>query len=85
MISFIYSEQAKKSFYSLDKNIQQRIREKISQLNNHPDIFSILKPMHGSKSATHRLRVGNYRLILRMASEHEFDVIDIGHRREIYR
>lgn len=89
MIKFIFSENSKKIFSNLEKDLQNRILTKLGILKTHPDIFSVLMQMKDCDSVTHRLRIGNYRLILRINEQDknnlEFIVVDIGHRREIYK
>lgn len=73
----------------LPKTVQQRILEKLRELKTHDDIFSVLKRLTDFEPATHRLRVGNYRLILGLQLQETegctFLVLDAGHRKDIYR
>lgn len=57
----------------------------MEELKERQDITSALKPLTDFASATHRLRVGDYRVILKRLSETDFLIIDIGHRRDVYR
>jgi mRNA-degrading endonuclease RelE of RelBE toxin-antitoxin system len=88
MHSFYFTQSGKRSFLKLSKSLQKRIIEKLKELKKHPDILSILKQLRGFEPATHRLRIGNYRLILelkkQMSSHCEFWVLDVGHRKDIY-
>lgn len=88
MVLFVFTKQAEKSFTQLPQVIQQRILKKLKELKRHSDILSVLKPLHNFAPATHRLRVGDYRLILSWQKQRneqfEFLVLDVGHRREIY-
>lgn len=88
MVTFVFSRFAQKKFSRLGSSIQERIIEKLKELKTHPEILSTLKPLHNFKPATHRLRVGDYRLILQLTSHintnYEFLVLDVGHRRDIY-
>lgn len=89
MVSFIFTEDAKRAFLKMPKNIQDRIINKLKELKSHGDIFSVLKRLTHSEFATHRLRIGSYRLILQLKNHDEkiieFIVLDIGHRKDIYR
>lgn len=72
----------------LSSDVQQRIAIKLSLLIDHEDIFAILKPLVVMAPATHRLRVGSYRLILQCRSNSknaEFVILEIAHRRNVYR
>lgn len=88
MIVFIISNKAKKNFDILPREVQERILNKLRELKNHPDIFSILKPLKNVQVPTYRLRVGSYRLLLCRAFSHTseiiFDITHIGHRKDIY-
>ncbi len=83
--SFVFSRFAEKKFLHLDKKIRDRIRIKLQELKPHGRPEAVLKQLTDLEPATHRLRVGHYRVILQKLSEHEFLVLDIGHRSAIYR
>jgi len=88
MVTFVFSKFAEKRFKRLGHAEQQRVIAKLQELKIHPDIVFILKPLHGFNSATHRLRIGNYRLIIQFIQQTfeqiELFILDIGHRRDIY-
>jgi len=89
MVSFILSKFAEKRFSKLPKNLQERFILKLKELKEHDDIFSLLKVLRDFEPATHRLRIGNYRLILELKKQTktpvDFFVLDVGHRKDIYR
>lgn len=89
MVTFVFSKFAEKRLKKLGRSEQDRIVTKLQELKQHPDVLSILKPLHNFEPATHRLRVGNYRLILQLiptnSKQQGFVVLDVGHRRDIYR
>ncbi len=89
MIIFKFTTRAKQQFLKLEKNIQSRITDKLKYFKNHPDVFSVLVLMKDSKSTTHRMRVGSYRLILKLIVQEkkylEFIIVKIGDRKEIYK
>lgn len=72
----------------LPKDVQGRILQKLLFLKEHKDIFTVLRKLSDFEPATHRLRVGNYRLILQFIgqekSEMDFLILDVGHRKAIY-
>lgn len=84
MATFIFKKGAKKSFQKLDVNIQNTIIKKLKELKAHPNIFSVLKRMENVEPATHRLRIGNYRLVLEHKKDDIFSILDTGHRKDIY-
>lgn len=88
MVKFIFTKYAEKVLRKFPQNIQERILEKLAELKKHDNIFALLKGLHGCDHATHRLRIGNYRVILALKWEEEFDaeflVLDVGDRKNIY-
>lgn len=89
MVYFIFTKTSEKDFKKLPINIQKRIVAKLKEIKTHPDIFSILKTIFEFEPATHRIRIGNYRLILELKSQEKsnlkFRILKIGHRKEIYK
>lgn len=85
MISFIFTRFAQKKFLKLDNVLQERIRGKLRLLKQQEQLAGFLKPLTNFYPATHRLRVGAYRIIVQRLSEAEYLVLDIGHRSEIYK
>ncbi len=85
MHTFLFTSFAKKRFLKLDKNTQDRIKQKLKKLREHNHIESILKPLTDMKPATHRLRIGNYRLILKYEGKKEILVLDAWHRDSVYK
>ena len=89
MITFCFTKQAERIFLKLPKSIQERCLEKLRELKTHPDIFSVLKQLTGVPPASHRMRIGNYRLILELRTHAKqsvkFWILDVGHRKDIYR
>ncbi len=84
MIVFTFTDKSLKIFIKLEKKTRERIAEKLEQLKSHLDIFSVFKTVTNLELATHRLRIGNYRLLLMQKSENEFLILKLGHRSEIY-
>lgn len=88
MTKFVFTKTAKETFLKLEKADRLRISEKLAFLKNHQDILSILKKIHYLEPATHRLRIGSYRLLVKLTFEGKNAVcfvLKIGHRKEIYR
>lgn len=89
MITFVFTKAGEKAFLKLSKQEQRRIMGKLRVLKYHGDILSVLKRLYSFEPATHRLRVGDFRLVLELKDRHkedfEFWVLDVGHRKDIYR
>lgn len=89
MVKFVFSNNAEKIFNKIPSKVQERIVKKIKELKTHPDILSCLKRLNHFEPATHRLRIGNYRLILELKTQEnenfKFLVLDFGDRKSIYK
>ena len=89
MVTFYFTKQAERTFLKLPKIIQKRVIERLKELKIHDDILSILKRLTNFDPATHRLRIGMYRLILELKTQTQTDfnfwILDVGHRKDIYR
>ncbi len=84
MATFHFTNTAKKQLEKFDPQTQERILKKLSELKKHPSISTVLEPLQNLEPSTHRLRIGEYRLLVCM--EESLCVIQkIGHRRDIYR
>ncbi len=88
MVIFIFTEKGKETLRSFGSEDQERILKKLEVLKQHPDIFSVLIHLHNLPPATHRLRVGPFRLLLRLDSQEKskttFRVMKVGNRKNIY-
>lgn len=89
MTIFVFTQYAKKKFLKLPKIAQHRILNRLRELKEHSDIFSVLRKLSYFEPATHRLRIGTYRLILQLILQNktdiEFLILDVGHRKDIYK
>ncbi len=85
MHTFVFTKFAKKRFIKLDQVIQRRIILKLKELKKHRDIDAVLRQLHHVEPATHRLRIGDYRLILCKEGKRQFLILDVGHRSDVYR
>jgi mRNA-degrading endonuclease RelE of RelBE toxin-antitoxin system len=84
MTSFQFSRDAQKKLEKLERSLQERILQKLASLKKENDERSI-RVLHDALPATHRLRIGEYRLILARGEKDTFLVLDVGHRSDIYR
>lgn len=82
-----YSKKAIKFLKGLDKNSAERIRTAINGLTKNPPEGDI-KTMKGYSDGTKRLRVGSWRVIYRIDSEGEVEILfvmNIGNRGDVYK
>lgn len=89
MNQFVFTKKAERKFYCMPKPVQERILTKLRSLKSHPDLLSILKRLHHLEPASHRLRIGNYRLILELKIQNNeelvFCVLDLDDRKDVYK
>lgn len=83
MFDVQFSPRGKKDLEKLPRDIQHRIVKKIQFFSTQPDPLTFSKPLINLPPATHRFRVGDYRIAFYIFSK--TIVIDrIRHRREVY-
>ncbi len=79
------SESAEKFLEKVPKKDRLRIIEKIDALEKDPIPSGSIK-LHGYKEALYRIRSGDYRVVYSIKKDVLIVlVVEIGHRREIYR
>jgi mRNA interferase RelE/StbE len=78
---------AQKQFRQLDRTIQQRIRDFFrNRVLTVEDPRQFGKALTGDKGGLWRYRIGDYRAICKIEDERLIVlVLEIGHRREVYR
>lgn len=77
---------AAKFLKSLDKTAKQRIEQAIDQLAASDNPRNTGKALQGSLSGLWRYRIGDYRLLCRILDGALIIlVVEIGHRKQIYR
>ena len=84
MVTFRLTDTAHRQLKKIDPQARGQMLEKMRELKKHPSIFSVLEPVHDLEPASHRLRIGEYRLLLRMEGA-TCIVYKIGHRRDVYK
>ena len=83
-VSFLPS--AEKQFLKLDKTIQRRIQKYILELQELRDPRVRGKALVGNLEGLWRYRVGDYRIVCKIMDQQlVIFVVEIGHRREIYK
>jgi mRNA interferase RelE/StbE len=77
-------QRARKAYLALDRPVRKRIDEAIDKLAADPRPPGT-KPLTG-EPGVFRIRIGDYRVLYEIHEERLIvEVIDVGHRREIYR
>jgi len=83
----VFLTSAQKEFKRLDSIAQKLIKEKLLLLAKDPEIVkNNLKSLQGNHKGKFRLRVGNYRVIIKKEDDKLIiTVISVGHRKDIYK
>lgn len=85
MFQLIFTDKALKSLKSISKGDTIKILSKLEELAQKPNINQNVKRLRNHPIAVYRLRVGNYRVLFdKEDTLNIIEVIDIGHRKEIY-
>lgn len=84
--SLKYSREYIKDLKKIPKQYQKKIREKIESLAIDPRPYGCKKLQGSTKASLYRVRCGDYRIVYSI-DDHVLIVliIEIGHRRDIYR
>jgi mRNA-degrading endonuclease RelE of RelBE toxin-antitoxin system len=82
---FIFSESAKKDIEKLPRIFQSRLKTKLLYWQNVKNPLEFATPLVNYTGATHRFRVGVYRLIVLLRPDDEILVLRIRHRKDVYK
>ena len=86
--SVVYVKSAEKKLYSLEQHTAERIAKKIEYYSKTGDPLSEAKSLSGIMKGLYRYRVGDYRIIFSIDSKATISILtilDIAHRKDIYR
>jgi mRNA-degrading endonuclease RelE of RelBE toxin-antitoxin system len=84
-MQFIFSESAKRDMNKLPNKTQSRLRTKLLYWQSTENSLEFATPLVNYAGATHRFRVGAYRLIVLLRSDGKILVLRIRHRKDVYR
>lgn len=78
----VWSDSAARQLQKLDRPVARRIYDKVGELRHEP--FRVVRRLAGEPY--YRLRVGDYRVILRIREQElQILVLKVGHRETVYR
>ena len=80
MVDLRYAQRATEQLQDLEREHRERILTKLEGIVDWPDHY--LEPL--SNHPYHRLRVGDYRVIVNWERDEEIRVLAVGHRRNVY-
>lgn len=78
----VFSQRAAKEFKKLDKQVQKRIIEKLTEYAADENLNDA-KKLINSKLGQWRYRVGDYRIVFDLSGK-EIQVLKVAHRSEVY-
>jgi mRNA interferase RelE/StbE len=85
MRNFVFTKYAEKQFLQLEISLQKRIFQKLQELKHMKNTALFLKPLKSFQYASHRIRIGDYRLIVNVLDNSEkIIILKVGHRKNIY-
>ncbi len=85
MYKIEFSPQGAKSFESVDKDVGQRMLDKLKWLVQNIDRINPL-PLRSDLAGLYKLRVGDWRIIYEINYDEQIITVHkVGHRRDIYR
>ena len=86
MYDATYTNAAYKSIEKLPETVKKRIQNRIDALINDEDMRGAAK-LKGQLDGfdVYRIRIGDYRVIYTFPAGSKIIILDVGHRREIYR
>lgn len=70
------------SIKKLDRVVQLQIKKKLEKLENGK---AKIEPLRGELSGKYKVRVGNYRIILKFLNETNILLLEVGPRDKIYK
>lgn len=81
---FTFSETAKKDVSKLTKNEQARLRKKLIYWQNINEPLTQAKVLKNHE-ATHRFRLGSFRILIVLFGKNEMRILKIRHRKDVYK
>ncbi|MCK9186843.1 type II toxin-antitoxin system RelE/ParE family toxin [Candidatus Gracilibacteria bacterium] len=84
----VFTEKARDHLDKLDKNISNKILEKLYFYKKSPDPFMYAKRIKDVRIGQYRFRVGDYRAIFEVQKYNEVTILNITqvkHRRDVYK
>ena len=86
MFDLLFHDRALKSYKRLDESHKRQINRVLDGIARDPLGSPGVKPLRGELAGLHRIRVGNYRLIIEVrVPERKVYVLAIGPRGDIYK
>lgn len=85
MYQIKFKASADKRFSKLSKDIQIRIIQKLEFFLSLPDPLFYAEMLTNPRIGTYRFRIGDYRVVFDLEDDEIIMIVDIDHRKNIYR
>ena len=85
MYQIEFKASADKRFSKLPKNIQIRIVQKLEFFLSQPEPLFYAEILTNPRIGTYRFRIGDYRIVFDLEDNQTIMIVDVDHRRDIYR
>jgi mRNA interferase RelE/StbE len=81
----IFSKSAEKQLLKLNKNIAERLMQKLLEFGSDIPPTSRAKGLTNSKDAEYRYRVGDFRILFDYNEKlNQIEILKVAHRRDVY-
>ncbi len=81
---FVFSESAAKDVAKLPATTRRSLRTKLQYWQAQTDPLHFAKPLIRHKAATHRFRIGAYRVLVQVSGD-EIRILRVRHRKDVYK
>lgn len=85
MFEVKFKSSAQKRFLKLPPDIQKRIIAKLEFYLTQPNPLIFAEVLTNPKVGKYRFRVGTYRVVFDLEEENTIMILDVDHRKDIYR
>jgi mRNA-degrading endonuclease RelE of RelBE toxin-antitoxin system len=82
--TIIFSDKAYRDISILDAPVQKRLGIKLKKVAAMDSLVSVATPLTGGLTGFHRIRFGDYRMIITIEDK-TIEVLRVRHRRNVYR
>ena len=85
MYQIKFKAQTDKRFSKLPKDVQIRIVQKLEFFLSQPDPLIFAEILTNPRIGTYRFRIGDYRVVFDLEDNEIIMIVDVDHRKNIYR
>ena len=80
----LITKRAKRDIDALDTVVKKRLGKKLLQVATLNDLRPVVKHLEDSRIGTHRLRVGDYRVLFDLEGK-DIIILRVQHRKDVYK